>query len=50
VLGNPIMMSERQSEIRTASPERGEHTQEILRGLGLTDDEIEKLRADRVAL
>jgi formyl-CoA transferase len=50
VLGNPIMMSERKSEIRTASPERGEHTQEILRGLGLTDDEIEKLRADRVAL
>jgi crotonobetainyl-CoA:carnitine CoA-transferase CaiB-like acyl-CoA transferase len=50
VLGSPIMMSDRQSVIRTASPERGEHTEEILRAFGFTADDIAKLRADRVAL
>jgi crotonobetainyl-CoA:carnitine CoA-transferase CaiB-like acyl-CoA transferase len=33
---------------RTSAPTLGQHNQEILRGLGLTDDEIADLRARRV--
>ena len=33
---------------RFAPPTLGQHNEEILRGLGLTDDEIEDLRTQRV--
>lgn len=35
-------------EIRTATPDLGEHNREILSSLGYGDDEIEKLKATRV--
>lgn len=33
---------------RTAPPTLGQHNDEILRGLGLSEDELERLRAERV--
>ncbi len=33
---------------RTAPPTLGQHNDEILRGLGLSEDELETLRAERV--
>ncbi len=33
---------------RSAPPTLGQHNEEILRGLGLTDDELDDLRAQHV--
>jgi crotonobetainyl-CoA:carnitine CoA-transferase CaiB-like acyl-CoA transferase len=50
VLGNielvnqPIELSRTPSEIRSATPECGEHTDEVMRELGYTDGEIADLR------
>jgi len=35
-------------EIRTATPDLGEHNHEILSSLGYSDEEIERLKAARV--
>lgn len=47
--GIPIKLSGTPGEIKTASPLLGEHSEEILKEMmGLTDEEIEKLKAEKV--
>jgi CoA:oxalate CoA-transferase len=43
-IGVPIKFSETPGEVRTPAPEIGEHTEEILRVLGYTQEGIENLR------
>jgi crotonobetainyl-CoA:carnitine CoA-transferase CaiB-like acyl-CoA transferase len=43
-IGVPIKFSETPGEARTPAPGIGEHTEEILRGLGYTQEGIENLR------
>jgi crotonobetainyl-CoA:carnitine CoA-transferase CaiB-like acyl-CoA transferase len=38
-------MHETPKKIRRPTPERGEHTDEVLRGFGYTDLQIKELRA-----
>ena len=47
-LGFPIKFSETPGRIPTAPPTLGEHTDEVLKSLGLTDAELAKLREDKV--
>ena len=48
VLGQAVNMSRAPKDIRTATPELGEHTADILADLGYDAAEIEKLRAAAV--
>jgi len=43
-LGIPVKLSKTPGEIRTLSPGYGEHTLDILRELGYTDDDLRHLR------
>jgi formyl-CoA transferase len=43
-----MFLSRTPSSLRTATPERGEHTDEILRGLGYDADAIGRLKAEKV--
>ena len=45
VVGQPLMMSRTPPAIVSATPDPGDHTDEILREIGVTDAEIEDLRA-----
>jgi len=47
-LGMPARFSGAPGELKTHAPEYGEHTQEILSGLGLSDDKIARLKKDGV--
>ena len=46
-VGNPIKMSDSPTDV-TRSPLLGEHTEEVLRQLGYSDDDVATLRAERV--
>ena len=46
--GVPIKLSETPGTVRLAAPTSGEHTDEVLRGLGLSAEEVRGLRAKRV--
>jgi formyl-CoA transferase len=45
VLNNPIKLSETKAEITMAAPKLGEHSEEILKGLGYGESEIQALKA-----
>jgi alpha-methylacyl-CoA racemase len=46
--GQPIKLSEAPGSVRTAAPYTGEHTDSVLRQLGMTDAEIRVLRDTKV--
>ena len=48
VLGLPTTLSRTPGAVRTTAPEKGEHTEEILRDLGLSTSDIQQLRTDGV--
>ena len=48
VVGPPIELSENPGQIKTRSPELGEHNVEILSGLGYTQEDIEQFKIDRI--
>jgi crotonobetainyl-CoA:carnitine CoA-transferase CaiB-like acyl-CoA transferase len=45
-LGSPLKLSGTPTTLRQASPALGQHTVEVLRGLGLSAEQIEDLRAE----
>jgi crotonobetainyl-CoA:carnitine CoA-transferase CaiB-like acyl-CoA transferase len=48
VIGQPIELSRSKWEIRSASPEKGQHTDDVLREIGYGDAEIAALRERRI--
>ncbi len=44
ILGRPVTLSRTPASIRTPTAEKGEHTDEILKELGVSEEEIEQLR------
>ena len=50
ILAQPIKLSRTPAAVVTATPERGAHTDEVLRELGLADADIQALRADRIVV
>ncbi|HUY27844.1 MAG TPA: CaiB/BaiF CoA-transferase family protein [Candidatus Binataceae bacterium] len=48
LVGQPVRLSRTDSALKTASPEAGQHSEEILRELGYDDRAIAELRAERV--
>ena len=48
LINQPIKLSRTPAKLATATPERGEHTEEVLKELGLEKIEIEKLKNERV--
>jgi CoA:oxalate CoA-transferase len=48
VLGVPVSLSETPGRIRTPAPLLGEHTNEVLRSLDLSEDDVEALRRDGI--
>ena len=48
VVGPAIELSENPGQIKTRSPELGEHNIEILSGLGYTQEDIEQFNIDRI--
>jgi crotonobetainyl-CoA:carnitine CoA-transferase CaiB-like acyl-CoA transferase len=47
-IGFPVKLSETPGEAVTPSPTFGQHTEEVLKGLGYTDEQIENLHSEKV--
>ena len=45
VLNNPIKLSKTTAEITMPAPKLGEHSEEVLKGLGYTEDEIQAMKS-----
>ncbi|MDX9820896.1 MAG: CoA transferase [Syntrophales bacterium] len=45
VMNNPIKLSKTKAEIACPAPELGQHTADLMKGLGFSDEEIAKLKA-----
>jgi formyl-CoA transferase len=50
ILNQPVKLSRTPAALVSATPERGEHTEEILREIGVSDADIELLRCGKVIL
>ena len=48
LLGVPTALTRTPAAVRTAAPEKGEHTEEVLREIGLNASDIQRLRTDGV--
>jgi crotonobetainyl-CoA:carnitine CoA-transferase CaiB-like acyl-CoA transferase len=48
MIGSPVKLSEHPPSVRSAPPGLGEHTDEVLTGLGLTGAQVAALRTDGV--
>jgi crotonobetainyl-CoA:carnitine CoA-transferase CaiB-like acyl-CoA transferase len=48
VVGQAVTLSRAPNRIRSATPEAGEHTGEVLRELGFSDDDVARLRSARI--
>ena len=48
IVGQPVMLSRTPPEIVTMTPEAGEHTEEVLRGLNYSDADIQRLRDAKI--
>jgi crotonobetainyl-CoA:carnitine CoA-transferase CaiB-like acyl-CoA transferase len=48
VVGQPVGLSRTPSEIRTATPPLGSHTDVLMKELGFSEEDIERLRAKSV--
>ena len=48
LLNNPIKLSKTLSENKSKAPELGEHTDEILSNIGYRDEDISKLKEEKV--
>jgi crotonobetainyl-CoA:carnitine CoA-transferase CaiB-like acyl-CoA transferase len=48
VVGQAITLSRTPASVVSSVPEQGEHTEEILREIGCTDNEIAQLRANKI--
>ncbi len=46
MLNNPIKLSKTEAKNRSKAPDLGEHTAEILSGLGYSAVDIEKMKSD----
>jgi crotonobetainyl-CoA:carnitine CoA-transferase CaiB-like acyl-CoA transferase len=50
LINTPVKFCQDRSSVRTAAPEVGQHTEEILLGLGYTWDDLSRLKDDRIIL
>lgn len=48
LIGNPVKMSRTPVEYRVPPPHVGEHTEEVLKEFGLSEEEIARLRGDEI--
>jgi formyl-CoA transferase len=48
LVGQAVKLSRTPSELKTATPALGEHTDEVLAGLGYTADQIAAMRSEGV--